>query len=223
MRRSYFSSSSVSWQSEGFRAHGCAIGYHLTSMVENILDPAIFEVLVRRKVSKHFHRQGVRPRHFEVMGEIVIDVLQAKEEPLRTPAAVDAWKFLSYMVTIIADGLDEAASELDQEKTKYSTVHAPTNTMDESALTVSSHATEKGCEGTTTLTGAKKLDSVSGPNVISTSAKFASSGINEALEDLAATCSAKSPSKKRRLQPNLHASDVGQGGGAQGITTVTSL
>ncbi|KAH8042792.1 hypothetical protein HPB51_025844 [Rhipicephalus microplus] len=83
-----------------FRAHGCAVGYHLTSMVDNILDPATFEVLVRRNATEHLHRQGVRPSHFEVMGEIVINVLQAKEERLMTPAAVDSWKkFLSVSIS----------------------------------------------------------------------------------------------------------------------------
>ncbi|XP_075739996.1 hemoglobin subunit beta-1-like [Rhipicephalus microplus] len=79
-----------------FRAHGCAVGYHLTSMVDNILDPATFEVLVRRNATEHLQRQSVWPSHFEVMGEIVINVLQAKEERLMTPAAINAWrKFLS--------------------------------------------------------------------------------------------------------------------------------
>ncbi|KAH7934679.1 hypothetical protein HPB51_028955 [Rhipicephalus microplus] len=83
-----------------FRAHGCAIGYHLTSMVENILDPATFEVLVRRNTTEHLRHQGIRPRHFEVMGEIVIDVPQATEKRLMTPAAIDAWKkFLSVSIS----------------------------------------------------------------------------------------------------------------------------
>ncbi|KAL3200183.1 hypothetical protein MRX96_043595 [Rhipicephalus microplus] len=205
-----------------FRAHGCAIGYHLTSMVENILDPATLEVLVRRNTTAHLRRQGIRPRHFEVMGEIVIDVLQATEERLMTPAAVDAWKkFLSYMVLIIADVFDKAAAELDQNQTKYSTALAPTDSMDELALTVSSHATAKSREATTTHAGAKKLVSTPAPKVILPCRKLAGSSSSGAQDDLAAAGFGKSSSKKRHQQPDLHASDVDQGGGAQGTKTVT--
>ncbi|KAH6933158.1 hypothetical protein HPB50_012527 [Hyalomma asiaticum] len=88
-----------------FRAHGCAVGYHLTSMVDNISDPATFEVLVRRNATEHLRRKGVRPHHFQVMGECVIDVLQAKEDRLMTPAAVDAWKkFLSVSLSRVERG-----------------------------------------------------------------------------------------------------------------------
>ncbi|KAL3200181.1 hypothetical protein MRX96_043593 [Rhipicephalus microplus] len=204
-----------------FREHRCVIVYHLMFMVDNILEQAAFEVLIRGNATEPLRRQGVRQRHYKV---IVIDVLQAKEKRLMTPAAVDAWeKFLSYMVTIIADVFDKAASKLDQKKTKYSSAHAPTNTMHNSALPVSSQATEKGREATTSRAQANKLDSKSAHNVISPFVKFASLGFHGAPEDLAATCSAKSSSKKRRLQPDLHTSDVGQGGGVQGTTTVTSL
>ncbi|KAL3200184.1 hypothetical protein MRX96_043596 [Rhipicephalus microplus] len=203
------------------REHRCVIGYHLMSMVENILDPATFEVLVRRNATEHLRRQGVRLRPFEV---IVIDVLEAEEKRLITPAAVDAWeKFLSYMVTIIADVFDKAASELDQKKTKYSMAHAPTNTMGDSALPVSSHATEKGREATTTRTGVKQLDSTSAPKVISPSGMFAGSGSHEAPYNLAAARFGKSSSKKRRPHPDFHASNIDQGGGAQGTMTVTLL
>ncbi|XP_075739994.1 hemoglobin-3-like [Rhipicephalus microplus] len=77
-------------------AHGCVIGYHLTSMVDNILDLATFEVLVRHNATQHFRRHGVRQRHFEV---IVIDVLQAEEKRLMTLTTVCAWeKFLSVSI-----------------------------------------------------------------------------------------------------------------------------
>ncbi|XP_075739995.1 uncharacterized protein LOC142785399 [Rhipicephalus microplus] len=79
-----------------FREHRCVIGYHLTCIVVNILDPATFEVLVRRNATEHHRRQDTRLRPFEV---VVIDVLQAEEERLMTPAAVDAWeKFLSVRI-----------------------------------------------------------------------------------------------------------------------------
>ncbi|KAK8770241.1 hypothetical protein V5799_013294 [Amblyomma americanum] len=79
-----------------FRAHGCSIGYHITSMVESLHDPATFEILVRRNATEHLRRKGVKPLHFEVMGQCIVDTLQATDERHMTPAAVEAWgKFLT--------------------------------------------------------------------------------------------------------------------------------
>ncbi|XP_075539519.1 uncharacterized protein LOC142574282 [Dermacentor variabilis] len=121
-----------------FRAHGCAVGYHLTSMVENLTDPATFEVLVRRNATEHLRRKGVTPHHFELMGECVLDVLQAKEERIMTPAAVEAWKkFLSYMVAIIKDVFDKAAVERGSKQAPSSTERFSADVMDEAVLTAS--------------------------------------------------------------------------------------
>ncbi|XP_077532370.1 globin-like [Haemaphysalis longicornis] len=79
-----------------FRAHGCAIGYHITSLVDSLGDPAKFEVLARRNATDHLKRKGVKPSHFEVLGQCMVDVLQSKDEKYMTPEAVEAWqKFLS--------------------------------------------------------------------------------------------------------------------------------
>ncbi|KAH9377462.1 hypothetical protein HPB48_006294 [Haemaphysalis longicornis] len=79
-----------------FRAHGCAIGYHMTSMVDSLNEPATFEVLARRNGTEHLKRKGVKPAHFEVMGGCLVDVLRAKNEKLMTPDTVEAWgKFLT--------------------------------------------------------------------------------------------------------------------------------
>ncbi|KAL1476457.1 hypothetical protein MTO96_036478 [Rhipicephalus appendiculatus] len=175
-----------------FRAHGCAVGYHLTSMVDNILDPVTFELLVRRNATDHLRRRGVEPHHFEVMGEVVVDVLQAKEERLMTPATVDAWKkFLSYMVAIITDVFDKAAADLDQKQTEYSTARESINSMDESALTAPSNATAKGTEAFSPRGGARKLESKSAPKVVSPSGKVAGSGSRGAREDSTALVSGK--------------------------------
>ncbi|KAH9377461.1 hypothetical protein HPB48_006295 [Haemaphysalis longicornis] len=78
-----------------FRAHGCAIGYHITALVDSLGDPAKFEILARQNAREHLKRKGVKPAHFEVMGEVMVGVLKAKEERSMTPAAVEAWeKFL---------------------------------------------------------------------------------------------------------------------------------
>ncbi|XP_077494461.1 cytoglobin-1-like [Amblyomma americanum] len=95
-----------------FRAHGCSIGYHITSMVESLRDPGTFEILVRRNATEHMRRKGVKPLHFEVMGQRIVDVLQATDERHMTPAAVQAWrKFFACMVAIIQDVYDKAAAE----------------------------------------------------------------------------------------------------------------
>ncbi|KAH7959723.1 hypothetical protein HPB49_013313 [Dermacentor silvarum] len=95
-----------------FRAHGCSIGYHVTSMVESLGDPASLEVLVRRNATEHLRRKGVKPRHFEVMGQCLVDVLQAREERQMTPEAIEGWgKFLTLMVRIIKDVYEKAAAE----------------------------------------------------------------------------------------------------------------
>ncbi|KAH9376545.1 hypothetical protein HPB48_001669 [Haemaphysalis longicornis] len=68
-----------------FRAHGCAIGYHITSLVDSLGDPAKFEVLARRNATDHLKRKGVKPSHFEVLGQCMVDVLQSKDEKYMTP------------------------------------------------------------------------------------------------------------------------------------------
>ncbi|XP_070389753.1 uncharacterized protein [Dermacentor albipictus] len=95
-----------------FRAHGCSIGYHVISMVESLGDPAALEVLVRRNATEHLRRKGVKPHHFEVMGQCLVHVLQAREERLTTPEAIEGWgKFLALMVRIIKDVYEKAAAE----------------------------------------------------------------------------------------------------------------
>lgn len=142
-----------------FRAHGCAVGYHLTSMVENLADPATFEVLVRRNATDHLRRKGVRPHHFEVMGQCVVDVLQAKEERMMTPEAVEAWtKFLSYMVAIIKDVFDKAAAERGSKYADSSSERSATSVMDEAALTASLGGTEMSTAPTSPRGGARKSE-----------------------------------------------------------------
>ncbi|XP_050028831.1 uncharacterized protein [Dermacentor andersoni] len=142
-----------------FRAHGCAVGYHLTSMVENLTDPATFEVLVRRNATEHLRRKGVTPHHFELMGECVVGVLQAKEERIMTPAAVEAWKkFLSYMVAIIKDVFDKAAAERGSKQAPSSTERFSADIMDEAGLTASVCGTETSNVTASSRGGASKSE-----------------------------------------------------------------
>lgn len=104
-----------------FRAHGCAIGYHITSLVDSLGDPAKFEVLARRNATDHLKRKGVKPYHFEVLGQCMVDVLQSKDEKHMTPAAVEAWqKFLSYFVAIIKDVFEQAAQDRAEQSSQGS-------------------------------------------------------------------------------------------------------
>lgn len=94
-----------------FRAHGCAIGFHLTSMVDSLNDPDIFEVLARKNGARHLKFKSVTPAHFEGMGACLLGALRAKKE-LMTPDAVEAWgKFLTAFVAIVKNVYDEAAAQ----------------------------------------------------------------------------------------------------------------
>ncbi|XP_077534397.1 globin-like [Haemaphysalis longicornis] len=91
-----------------FRAHTCAIGYHLTSMVDSLNEPATFEILARQNAAEHVNRKGVQPVHFEAMGDCVVDVLRVSDKRHMTPDAVEAWrKFFagpkkSFMLRVLA-------------------------------------------------------------------------------------------------------------------------
>lgn len=131
-----------------FRAHGCAIGYHLTSMVDSLGDPATFEVLVRRNATEHLRRKGVRPFHFQVLGDCLVDVLQAKDDRGLTPAALEAWKkFISYMVAITEDVYKTAGVELDVTSAASS---PQTSSSVKTEATVSSPSTRSGSQKRTT-------------------------------------------------------------------------
>ncbi|XP_065289757.1 uncharacterized protein [Dermacentor albipictus] len=142
-----------------FRAHGCAVGYHLTSMVENLTDPAAFEVLVRRNATEHLRRKGVTPHHFELMGGCVVDVLQAKEGRIMTPAALEAWKkFLSFMVAIIKDVFDKAAGERVSKQAPPSTERFSAHVTDEAELTASVCGSETSNVAASPRGGARKSE-----------------------------------------------------------------
>ncbi|KAH7998781.1 hypothetical protein HPB51_026368 [Rhipicephalus microplus] len=49
-----------------FRAHACAVGYQLSSMVDSVHDSVLLEALIRKNAISHLERQGVHPFHFQV-------------------------------------------------------------------------------------------------------------------------------------------------------------
>ncbi|KAH9378056.1 hypothetical protein HPB48_010608 [Haemaphysalis longicornis] len=52
-------------QDAKFRAHGCAVGYQLSSMVDSMRDPVLLEALIRKNATAHLVRKGVGPFHFQ--------------------------------------------------------------------------------------------------------------------------------------------------------------
>lgn len=77
-----------------FRAHAWAVGYQLASMVEYSADAALLEALVRKNAKSHTTRAGVKPEHFALIGQTVIEVMKNKHGKFMTPAAVAAWEKL---------------------------------------------------------------------------------------------------------------------------------
>ncbi|KAH7961891.1 hypothetical protein HPB52_013232 [Rhipicephalus sanguineus] len=77
-----------------FRIHACAVGYQLTSMVENCDDVELLEALIRKNAQVHKPHLGVTPMHFRIMTKAIMDVLHAKVSKLMTPDAVVAWEKL---------------------------------------------------------------------------------------------------------------------------------
>ncbi|KAH6932093.1 hypothetical protein HPB50_002848 [Hyalomma asiaticum] len=88
-----------------FRAHACSVGYQITAMVNSADDPVLLEALIRKNALSHTTRQGVYPQHFEILGKVILEVLQSKDEKRKlTPAAVAAWKkLLEFMMTVISN------------------------------------------------------------------------------------------------------------------------
>lgn len=127
-----------------FRAHGCAIGYHLTSMVASLEDAAALKVLAQRVGAEHLKRDGVKPAHFEVMGGCIIDVVGASDKRHMTVEAIQAWrKFITYLVAVIQDVYDkDAALGAEATSREWSRTHEAT--WDSDSITpssvISSHA-----------------------------------------------------------------------------------
>lgn len=84
-----------------FRAHGCAVGYQLSSMVDSMRDPVLLDALIRKNATAHLERKGVGPFHFQSLGKVVIEVLKSEEEKTMTPVAVEGWeKLFALMLNI---------------------------------------------------------------------------------------------------------------------------
>ncbi|XP_077560815.1 cytoglobin-2-like [Haemaphysalis longicornis] len=77
-----------------FRAHACAVGNQLTSMVGSADDVRLLDALIQKNAMAHTKRRGVAPPHFHELGSCVIEVLALKFEKMMTPQAVAAWEKL---------------------------------------------------------------------------------------------------------------------------------
>lgn len=114
-----------------FRAHGCAIGYQLSSFVDSIGDPPLLEALIHKNAAAHLERAGVSPFHFQSLGKVVIDILKAEEEKLMTPPVVLAWEKLFSMVVSITIKVFEECPPTSEPSRKSS--RKSENTLSSSA------------------------------------------------------------------------------------------
>ncbi|XP_077534544.1 uncharacterized protein LOC144146468 [Haemaphysalis longicornis] len=73
-----------------FRTHATATGDHLTSPFDSSNEPEMFEVLACGNAAEHVKRKRVKPDHFQVMGDIVVNVLKAEVHRQLKPASVEA-------------------------------------------------------------------------------------------------------------------------------------
>ncbi|KAH9372447.1 hypothetical protein HPB48_012867 [Haemaphysalis longicornis] len=92
-----------------FRAHACAVGNQLTSMVGSADDARLLDALIQKNAMAHTKRRGVAPPHFRELGSCVIEVLALKFEKMMTPQAVAAWeKLFAFMVNVTRRVYEEA-------------------------------------------------------------------------------------------------------------------
>ncbi|XP_037525980.1 myoglobin-like [Rhipicephalus sanguineus] len=77
-----------------FREHGVTIGMQLNNLIEFLDHPDNLIMLVRSNAEFHTKIKGVKPKHFEVFGQVIIDVLKTEHEKLMPPEAVKAWNKL---------------------------------------------------------------------------------------------------------------------------------
>lgn len=74
------------------------IGMQVNNMIEYVEHPDNMIMLAKSNAEFHTKIKGVKPKHFEVFGEVIMDVLKSKEEKLMTPEAVEAWTKLFHVV-----------------------------------------------------------------------------------------------------------------------------
>ncbi|KAH7965372.1 hypothetical protein HPB49_006580 [Dermacentor silvarum] len=109
-----------------FRAHACAFGYQLTSMVDNSDDVDLLEALIRRNAEGHRKHLGVMPMHFRIMGKAVVDVLQTKNDKLMTHDAVLAWeKLFTFIATVTATVFETSKVTSDGGKKAEDDINKP--------------------------------------------------------------------------------------------------
>lgn len=91
-----------------FRAHACAVGYQLSSMVDSVHDSVLLEALIRKNAISHLERPGVHPFHFQSLGLAVIDAMKAKDEKGMTFVAIGAWeKFFTFLLGVTVKVYEE--------------------------------------------------------------------------------------------------------------------
>ncbi|XP_075726485.1 cytoglobin-1-like [Rhipicephalus microplus] len=74
-----------------FREHGVTIGMQLSNLIEFLDDPDNLIMLVRSNAELHTKIKGVKPKHFKVFSQVIIDVLKTNHRKLMPPEAEQAW------------------------------------------------------------------------------------------------------------------------------------
>ncbi|KAH7956613.1 hypothetical protein HPB52_011033 [Rhipicephalus sanguineus] len=91
-----------------FRAHACAVGYQLCSMVDSVSDSVLLEALIRKNAISHLERQGVHPFHFQSMGLATIEAMKAHDERSMNNMAIAAWeKFFAFLLAVTVRVFEE--------------------------------------------------------------------------------------------------------------------
>ncbi|KAL1416788.1 hypothetical protein MTO96_027499 [Rhipicephalus appendiculatus] len=77
-----------------FREHGVTIGMQLNNLIESLDHPDNLIMLVRSNAEFHTKIKDVKPKHFEVFSQVIMDVLKRKHGKLMSPDTVEAWNKL---------------------------------------------------------------------------------------------------------------------------------
>ncbi|XP_075539965.1 globin-like [Dermacentor variabilis] len=91
-----------------FRAHACAVGYQLSSMVDSVNDSVLLEALIRKNAISHLERQGVHPFHFQSLGTAAIEAMKERDERGMNFIAIGAWeKFFAFLLAVTVKVFEE--------------------------------------------------------------------------------------------------------------------
>lgn len=98
-----------------YKAHGSAVGHHLSAMVDTLDDTTILVEMMRKNAENHTVRAGVTTRHFRSLCRAVLEVLEMKLGSDLTPLAVVAWDKLFEVSNELCANARQALSTLGSD------------------------------------------------------------------------------------------------------------